>query len=320
MKIQFCKFSKVLSGFLFVSTILVQINLSLSQQSVYQPNLRVDVRVILPNGEPFDTFVGIPTNVNPINNPNAPGTHGVHRWVRGADRNKTNCNGGDNKYDYSEVQIDMNWFVNDPVLGLIDHSHNLAYWNHYYQDYDGPLQGSCDYSQNCHGFAFGVGDWPDHVWTLLNAYDGANSCHIGVSVKDATIATDPPYHSIIVTGAECDPVVLGAGCGGNGEPGLGLILKNFQWNWPTALPLTLIFAKLEQDPVPGDPHIGKEENFVSSSEQCRESGTYTQASPCEEGGIDINKAHARAGVVTYFFGIPVNGYRFFTYRPAGGEE
>jgi hypothetical protein len=77
----------------------------------------------------------------------------------GEDSDKVNCNG--QKYDHMKMQIDHNWTAGYLVNGQVHvftHADNKAYWDHYYRDYEAPA--SCDYTMNCHGFAFDVGDCP----------------------------------------------------------------------------------------------------------------------------------------------------------------
>ncbi len=123
---------------------------------------------------------------------------------------KSNCNG--DFYDYTRVEIDHAWIgvVNiDGVNYPVTHANNKAYWDWYYQGYNVPA--ACDYTQNCHGYAFGVGDWVDNARMIL-AVGGAfpvggvpaNSCYSVVPTKDARVASDWPRHSIKVEGTECN--------------------------------------------------------------------------------------------------------------------
>ena len=139
--------------------------------------------------------------------------------------------------------------------------------NKYYEDAVYTKPSACDYSQNCHGYAFGVGDWPGAV-EILNLNPPANACYEVVTTKDAKIACtdgDDPVHSIKVTGKDCiepQPFVQA-----ERKRSLRAIP---QMNVPTI--------------PPGN------EVFIESSEQFRESGTYTQSNGCPD-GVEIGKAH-----------------------------
>jgi hypothetical protein len=226
------------------------------------------------DGRVFDLPVDIKLNVDPINNPNARNTYGTWRIVLGDDRTKVNCKG--QKYDYHEINIDPNWVA---VRGgwTFTHADNKAFWDFYYRDYDGPEDGKCDYSQNCHGFAFNVGDWPGDASTgvILNLTPLEDRCYQFSGVKDATIASLPD-HSIRVVGKLCHQI----------------------------------------PPVQEQSHL---EMFIHSSEQFRESGTYTQTSSCTEGGVNINLAHTRAGVSYVIFGLEFSGFPYGLYRPYQGQ-
>ncbi|MEZ6063261.1 MAG: hypothetical protein R3C19_23180 [Planctomycetaceae bacterium] len=72
--------------------------------------------------------------------------------------------------------------------------------------------GNADISQNCHGYAFEVHDWPfdgptapgqagDGSWTLLNPI-GENCCYEPASTKDSVLIAWHPIHTIKLTGGQ----------------------------------------------------------------------------------------------------------------------
>lgn len=77
------------------------------------------------------------------------------------------------KYEYSEVDINENWFVvhavgidaNGVVYHTFTKADNKAYWDNYYTGYTSV--GGLDYDQNCHGYAFGAGDWPETAHAFI---------------------------------------------------------------------------------------------------------------------------------------------------------
>ncbi len=202
-------------------------------------------------------------------------------------RTKTNCN--NDLYDYCKADIDPAWqsnyvFVIDPTTGAegvfpgvtANINHNKAYWDEYYAGYTGPANGEpkCDYSQNCHGFAFGVGDWPDKALELIDAQVQGNppppgggnqvSCYVGCDTDVATVATDINNHSIKIEGGVCVEQ-------GTGGP-------------PPPPPVNLKVVK-------------------KSWEQCRESGTYRREAGACPDSLNLNKAHAAHGqLIKEFYG------------------
>ncbi|PWG74615.1 hypothetical protein DF186_16985, partial [Enterococcus hirae] len=73
---------------------------------------------------------------------------------------KTNCDGV--AYGYVDVQIDGGWeavvVFNGVGSKTVGRDHNEQYGINYYEGYT--EVGNADYSQNCHGYALGVGNWP----------------------------------------------------------------------------------------------------------------------------------------------------------------
>ncbi len=114
-----------------------------------------------------------------------------------------NCN--DDDYSYAVVDISTNWSVTVPISGqnvTFTISDAEAYWDHKYDGYT--KIGTIDYSMNSHGYAYGVGDWPDDdqygVDVILECWQAANDeCDATVAV-----AQNGHGHSIKLIGAECD--------------------------------------------------------------------------------------------------------------------
>jgi hypothetical protein len=105
--------------------------------------------------------------------------------------------------------------------------------------------------------------------------------------------------------------------------GKNLGSESLRKNWnPSFFFGSMLLAMLEQvqEPDRQDSVIGGDEIFIYSSEQFRESGTYTQTSRCEEGGVNINLAHARDGEVGYvILGLELPGYFFLRFKPTNRE-
>jgi len=59
--------------------------------------------------------------------------------------------------------------------------------------------GDCDWTQNCHGYAFGVGDWSND--SIILKADGSTRCWFD-DISNATIA-DNTYHTIMITVSNC---------------------------------------------------------------------------------------------------------------------
>ena len=186
------------------------------------------------------------------------------------------------QYDYAVVQIAENWLIkidrrDNGLKHQFTQLDNKAFWDWYYRDYN--AAGQCDYSQNCHGYAFGVGDWPDDAGGIMGYRDPNQfiplgtpphiPCYEGCSTKDAVIASNVSGHSIQVIGTECD--------------------------LPEDSPI-----ECEHAPAPGPPEPCKIEAIVFSAEQFRESGSYTRAVVCPD-SLDVSLAHDRAGAILAAF-------------------
>jgi hypothetical protein len=173
---------------------------------------------------------------------------------------KTNCAG--EKYNHGVISIDDNWVVSVLVGGQprnVGKADNERYWDHYYQDY--AKVSGIDYSMNCHGYAFGVGDWPQSSLGIIreSSPPHPDDCYKTVTPadwKEVEIASDDPGHSIKITGDECTIVI--------GDPG----------NVPVETTLKM-YEK-------------------TSSEKFRESGVYEQSGSCQN-PVNLHLAHSRPG-------------------------
>ncbi len=166
---------------------------------------------------------------------------------------KAGCAG--EKYDYSKVTTLPTW---PQTVGGTNYTaaDNQRFWDWIYSGYGGG--GACDWSQNCHGYAFGVGDWPTSSSTIIQG--GATQCWVQ-DASNATIA-DRTGHTVKITMKDC-------------QNSLGLIVE-------------------------------------TSSEQFKESGTYTQAGNCDlqnGGSVDLGKGASDASV-----GVNRGGMTFDLYK------
>lgn len=105
------------------------------------------------------------------------------------------------KYDYSTITTPPSWPVTYNSVSYTQAQHT-AYWDWVYSGYGGG--GAADWSQNCHGYGFGVGDWPDNSSTIISA-NGTN-CWI-LDMSNATIA-DNTNHTVKITVLDC-PLSVG---------------------------------------------------------------------------------------------------------------
>lgn len=130
--------------------------------------------------------------------------------VNAANRDPAHVNCEDEKYSYAKINLNANWSQSFDVGGGVfvnfTKAHNVAYWDWVYEGYTqvGPI---IDYSTNCHGYAFDVGDWPDTAVGIVRWNMSAPTCYTPLASADldqATFAVDPEMHSLQVTGMKCD--------------------------------------------------------------------------------------------------------------------
>ena len=111
---------------------------------------------------------------------------------------------GPNKVNPKTVTDETGAQVEMTEIGAADVD---RYWDAVYSGYT--KASGATTTKNCHGHAFGAGDWPEasiYGATLLLAVD---TCYVGASTKEATLAFSTG-HSIKVTGKQCT-VNLGSG-------------------------------------------------------------------------------------------------------------
>lgn len=107
---------------------------------------------------------------------------------------KAGCAG--EKYDYAKVSTAPAW--PQTYLGTVyAAADNKRFWDWLYSGYSGG--GACDWTQNCHGYAFGVGDWPETSSKIIKS--GATECWVGYA-SNATIA-DNGGHTVKITMKNC---------------------------------------------------------------------------------------------------------------------
>ncbi|MFN5709669.1 MAG: hypothetical protein ACK49R_16165 [Planctomycetota bacterium] len=188
--------------------------------------------------------------------------------------NKLNCAG--NPYEYVKVTIDENWegIVIDENTGMLTNfrcgpADLEAYWNDVYEGYE-KLSG-VDFTKNCHGYAFDVGDWPAEATLLLNlgpfAQIPGRACWETSELKDAKIASLPPSHSIKVVGGTCTIT----------QP-------------PGPVPV-----------VPGQPGQPAIKQVIKETKQkFRESGVYRQTANCPE-SVDLNQSRRLKNINFNFY-------------------
>jgi hypothetical protein len=249
------KLLMIVAVFWFGSALTNQIAIAQVTPSGY---LDVNVRIEHPvgSGDFINRIVLIPTE-----HPNhAPGTvtFGTSIRYEGNASLKTNCTG--QKYNHFVVSIDDNWVVSIQVDGQprnVSKADNERYWDYYYRDYTKVF--GIDYTKSCHGYAFGVGDWPMSAFEIIRESipPHPDDCYRQIFNHadwiDVEIASDRPDHSIKITGDQCE-VEVGS-------------------NPPT----------IEMQAI-----------VKTSSEKFRESGVYEQAGNCQN-PVDLNLAHSREG-------------------------
>lgn len=100
------------------------------------------------------------------------------------------------KYDYGIITVPPVWPVTFGGTNY-EESDVIRYWNWTYAGYSGG--GALDYSQNCHGYAFGVGDWPDSSTGIIGS--GTTACWVPDG-SNATIA-DRVTHTVRISMKDC---------------------------------------------------------------------------------------------------------------------
>ena len=101
-------------------------------------------------------------------------------------------------YDYSKFTAGPTWPVNHMGRAYVE-ADVIRYWDWTYDGYDREGGGSLDFTQNCHGYAFGVGDWPNDSTALKGQQP--NPCWVP-DVPKATIA-DCTTHTVKIETTNC---------------------------------------------------------------------------------------------------------------------
>jgi len=100
------------------------------------------------------------------------------------------------KYDYVTITAGPTWPVNHMGRAYVE-ADVIRYWDWTYEGYEGG--GALDYTRNCHGYAFGVGDWPNDSTALIGQQP--NPCWVP-DVPNATIA-DCKTHTVKIEMKDC---------------------------------------------------------------------------------------------------------------------
>jgi hypothetical protein len=134
-----------------------------------------------------------------------PGSPGLFAQVRidvpitGTHFNKNDGRMGCTKnYDYATVTAGPTWPVNHMGRAYVE-ADVIRYWDWTYDGYDREGGGALDFTQNCHGYAFGVGDWPNDSTALKGQQP--NPCWVP-DVPKATIA-DCTTHTVKIETTDC---------------------------------------------------------------------------------------------------------------------
>jgi hypothetical protein len=179
----------------------VWVEISDAQQHFY--TFLVHARKFIPVGQPggpgfVNFFVEVQMTVPDVQN-----GWGEAKYYAVSDPNHnphhSNCHGAE--YPYATITIDPTWHEVHPIYGPVDGRHTKFFFDWVYEDYTKPA--TLDYSQNCHGYAFDKGDWPDSASYLISGVPFAQACYIGCYPNEAVVASDTYRHSMKVTGTMC---------------------------------------------------------------------------------------------------------------------
>jgi hypothetical protein len=115
----------------------------------------------------------------------------------------TNCRG--NNYSYMIVSITSNWSISKVIDGVsvtITETDTKAYYDNKYAGYTQVNGAPIDYSQNCHGYSFGVGNWPADNEGMSILLAGTPTCYTQQYYWNVDVATTSG-HSVKADGAMC---------------------------------------------------------------------------------------------------------------------
>ncbi|GIX00127.1 MAG: hypothetical protein KatS3mg111_3459 [Pirellulaceae bacterium] len=109
--------------------------------------------------------------------------------------NATNCRG--DLYVKKRVVTPPSWPVTINNKQYVE-ADAIRYWDWVYEGYQGG--GALDWETNCHGYAFGVGDWPDNSQTIIG---GTPPCWVEDLSEQTTIADADFGHTVKVVIKDC---------------------------------------------------------------------------------------------------------------------
>lgn len=153
-----------------------------------QSTFHVNVRYTLSDGI-TEEEQGIPLNLFPLGDDW--GEAKSYSPMGGCTTGKKNCNG--TPYTYTTASINAQW--SDIITGsddgvyTVNEANILRFYKFYYAAYD--QEGNVDYTKNCHGYAFDVGNWPADggpgVGVIINE-SAFNPCYVPAYPQNAKIA------------------------------------------------------------------------------------------------------------------------------------
>lgn len=119
----------------------------------------------------------------------------------------------------NSIALNAGWEVGMTINNVectLKKEHLNAFYDFYYDGYD--KVGDADASQNCMGYAFGVGGWPRNITAVTNLLNivqnnqGASCYWQALHIGEAAISVtnDNASHGMKVTGMDC-PTVDGSG-------------------------------------------------------------------------------------------------------------
>lgn len=188
---------------LSISLLLTQ-GIEKTEAQTYAYGFQVHCRKFIPGGPGFmNFFIEVPMTVPGVQVGWGEVKH-YSQYDPNHNPHHSSCNGL--PYPYGTVTIDPAWTVNHPFFGQVTGGNTRFFFDWVYEDYNQPA--GLDYSQNCHGYAFDKGDWPDSAYYLVSFIPFANNCFVPCYPNEASKVSDLSRHSLKVTGTMCpDPFI-----------------------------------------------------------------------------------------------------------------
>lgn len=202
--------TKLIRSWMQVAVAAVALSVSTSYVSaactVDIPSLSENVRVETPagSGTYTNTSAAIPFTGTPDF---GSGTYHPIMDASGAcNTGKKNCD--NDWYAYAEATVTRTW-TKDITINMVVYTVSDAHVEAYYdKKYDGYTKvGNTDYTKNCHGYSFGVGDWPDDGAMGADKIAKVGTCYEAASHADSEIGLSG-VHSLKVNGKNC-PMSIG---------------------------------------------------------------------------------------------------------------